>query len=105
MLAAVKTVEGEKLAEALDVPFPKREELKKQSTTDEDFKHGLATYFLGTHPFASWAHIGGALLCWEEEEALEGVKAHIVPEQGTQLRIWGGGGGEGAAPPPLPHTQ
>ena len=43
----------------------RREELRKQSTTDEDYKHGLTTYYLRTHPSASWAHIGGGLLWYE----------------------------------------
>ena len=82
ILAAVETVEGQRLEDVLEVPDPKSEELRKQSTTDEDYKHGLATYYIHIHPRASWAHIGGVLLWWEEEEALKRVKEHIVPQQG-----------------------
>ena len=82
ILAAVETVKGERLEDVLIIPRRKRVELRKQSTTDEDYKRGLATYYLHTHPRASWAHIGGELLYYEEEEALERVKKHIVPEQG-----------------------
>lgn len=84
VLASVETVESEMLARILLIPDSKEEELKKQSTTDEDFKHGVATYYLSTHPSASWAHIGNLLLWWEEEKALEKVKELIVPKQGIQ---------------------
>ena len=80
--AAVETVEGWRLEDVLEVPFSKKQELEKQSTTDEDYKRRLSTYYLHTHPRASWAHIGGELLWREKEEALKGVKEHIVPQQG-----------------------
>ena len=85
VLAAVESLSGVKLANAFMVPSPKREEHKEQSATKEDYKHATVTYYLSTYPSASWAHIGGRLLRYEEKKALRIVKEYIVPDQGTYV--------------------
>ena len=84
MWAAVGTLSIDVLADyILAVPLSKRAELRERSTSDEDYKHHVIEFYINMHPHPSWGHIGGRLLYWGyDEEALERVKRHIVPEQG-----------------------
>ena len=59
----------------------KMHELKGQSVKG-DYKERLLTYYLQSSPYASWQHIVGGLLCWEEDTALHEVKQFIRPEKG-----------------------
>ena len=86
VLAAVRTVDLKTLEiSVLAVPFNKRhkrDEVEQQSASDEERMEGLVKYYMDTHPNASWEHLGGQLLKWGEEAAMEEVKVHIKPTEG-----------------------
>ena len=83
VLAAVRTVRDvETLGVILEVPPTKRDEVKQQSASDEERREGLVKYYVDTGPNASWEDLGGELLLWGEEAAMEEVKVHIKPTQG-----------------------
>ena len=81
VLAAVRTVRDVRTL-GLDVPGTKREEVKQQSASVEEWREGLVKYYMDTHPNASWEHLWGRLLYKEEEAAMEEVKVHIKPTEG-----------------------
>lgn len=85
VLAVVRTVQGvERLGmNVLEVPYTKREEVKQQSTSDEEQREGMVKYFMQTHPSATWEWLGGRLLWLEEYEAVRDVKVHIKPNEGV----------------------
>ena len=47
--------------------------------TEEEKKAALLQYFLDNVPMASWKTVAGALHYWEEEKALQMVKAFLPP--------------------------
>ena len=82
VLAAVRTVDVGRLGRVLEVPLPKRDEVKQQSASVEERREGLVKYYMDTYPNASWEDLGGKLLSLEEDAAMEEVKVHIKPTQG-----------------------
>lgn len=86
VLAAVETVESWMLAEyVLEIQLYKRQDLEHRHPNDDDYRRGCVQYYLDTSPCASWEHIAGHLLFWEEGTALDKLKRHLQPKQGTQL--------------------
>ena len=82
VLAAMRTVSLRRLESVLAVPNTKRDEVRRQSASDEERREGLVKYYMDTSPYASWEDLGGQLLRWEEEAALEEVMVHIKPTEG-----------------------
>ena len=83
VLAAVRTVGVKRLGlDVLEVPRTKRDEVEQQSASVEERREGLVKYYMDTHPNASWEWLGGRLLLWGEEAAMEEVKVHIKPTEG-----------------------
>ena len=89
VLAAVRTVQDvERLGrDVLVVPYTKREEVEQQSASVEERREGLVKYYMDTSPYASWEGLGGELLRWEGEAAMEEVKVHTEGEYGVQCAI------------------
>ena len=83
VLAAVRTVRDVRTLErVLHVPLTKRDEVEKQSASVEERREGLVKYYMDTSPNASWEDLGGELLYWGENAAIEEVKVHIKPTEG-----------------------
>ena len=83
VLAAVRTVQDVgTLGGVLGVPGTKRDEVVQQSGSDDKMREGLVKYYMDTFPNASWEHLGGRLLYWGKDAALEEVKVHIKPTEG-----------------------
>ena len=82
VLAAVRTVSVVRLGGVLRVPRTKQDEVQQQSASDEERREGLVKYYMDTHPNASWEHLGGKLLYWGENAAMEEVKVHIKSTEG-----------------------
>ena len=82
VLAALRTVDMERLGDVLRVPSPKWDEVEQQSASVEERREGLVKYYMDTSPYASWEDLGGGLLYEGEDAALEEVKVHIKPTQG-----------------------
>jgi hypothetical protein len=87
VLVTLRAVEVWRLRTVLEVPDHKWLELKQSSANDEEWRERTVLYFLQTHPLAGWEMLGGELLGWEEHTALEKVKVHIKPEDGTYVLI------------------
>ena len=82
VLAAVRTVRVWRLEGVLEVPGTKCDEVEQRSASDEERREGLVKYYVDASPYASWEHMGGALLHWGEDAAMEKVKVHIKPTEG-----------------------
>ena len=53
--------------------------------SDEERRMKYIDYFLRVSPYTSWEWIGGLLLSWEEDTALQAVKGHIKPNEGEYV--------------------
>ena len=53
--------------------------------SEEERREKCIDYFLRVSPYASWEWIGGRLLCYEEDTALQAVKGHIKPNEGEYI--------------------
>ena len=95
LLAALDTVENaetdlyyfdgcgyDHLEAVLDIPFPKWEEMRYRCVEEDTYRGELVHYYLGTHPQASWNHLAGRLLLFEENRALEKVKGKVKADKG-----------------------
>ena len=87
LLAALDTVKSVKidsddLEYVLEIPSPKREEMSTRCVEEDTYRGELVHYYLGTHPQASWNHLAGTLLYWEEHSALEKVKGKVKADKG-----------------------
>ena len=82
VLAAVRTVDVGRLGDVLEVPDTKKDEVKQQSASVEEWREGLVKYYVDTIPNASWEDLGGSLLWSEEDAAMEEVKVYIKPTEG-----------------------
>ena len=60
-----------KLSRILAVPPPKKMEIKKGFSAEEDQLKAFIEYIHGFHPRMSWETLAGALYSMEEQEALE----------------------------------
>ena len=84
VLAALRTVEDVEIlgADVLHVPYTKREKVRRQSASVEEWREDLVKYFLHTNPNASWEWLLGQLLRYGEEAAVQDVKVHIETSEG-----------------------
>lgn len=80
VLATVQDVEV--LERIFQLSFYKKQELRKQSAGDEEWKEVIVKYFLHTNPNASWEWLGGKLLWMGEDETLQKVKVYIKYKEG-----------------------
>ena len=86
LLAAVQSVSAQDLAQyILYVSDYKKRKLLHDFSDDDDYKEACVLWYLQTHPHASWEHLGGRLLWWGENEALQKVKGHITPKPGVHF--------------------
>ena len=53
--------------------------------SEEERREKCIDYFLRVSPYASWECIGGRLLYWKEDTALQAVKGHIKPNEGEYV--------------------
>ena len=74
-LAAVRTVQVEKLGYILGVPDTKLAEMMQIS--DQERREWMMKYFLHTHPNASWTWLGGKLKWQEQDAAAKAAKKYI----------------------------
>ena len=77
-------MDEETLGYVLDVPDTKRDELQEQSV-EGDYRRQLITHYLQSSPHASWEHIGGWLLFYEEDSALHSVKQFLQTQEGNHV--------------------
>ena len=88
VLAALRTVQDKKLRIVLGVPENLVMKLRQQSASCEEEREGLVNHFLQTHPYASWEWLGGKLLYRQHHEnAVQHVKSHIKPDEGTVKEV------------------
>ena len=88
VLAALSTVQDVEMWLVLEVPENIVMKLRQQSGSNEVEREGLVNYFLQTHPYASWEWLGGKLLYWQHHEnAVQHVKSHIKPDEGTVREV------------------
>ena len=81
-----KEVSGTKIGffeRVLEIPYPKRDEMRLQYTEDADYRGELVKHYLRTFPRAGWNHLAGRLLYFGEHKALEKVKRNVKPDKGT----------------------
>ena len=76
MVGALRSVDEGKLKLVLRVPGTER------GRSEEERKEKIIRHFIQTSPYASWEWIGGRLLLYEEDMAMQVVKEHIKPEEG-----------------------
>ena len=55
------------------------------SVGEEKRREKCIDYFLRVSPYTSWEWIGGQLLHWEEDTALQAVKGYIKPNEGEYV--------------------
>ena len=53
--------------------------------SEEERREKCIDYFLRVSPYTSWEWIGGRLLYFEEDTALQAVKGHIKPNEGEYV--------------------
>ena len=93
LLAALDTVGNAKdmdgtgylvgdLERVLQIPFPKREEMRSQHSAEVDYRYHLIEYYLKSHECAGWNHLAGRLLYEEQHNALERVKMNVTADKG-----------------------
>ena len=75
----------------LNVPAVVCHEIRTSTAyqTEEEKKEALLLYYLRTMPMASWQNVAGALHYWEEETALQAVKAFLKFTPAGQLIVQG----------------
>ena len=83
ILAAIKSVEySDYLGEILGIPPTRMKEIKEKTFSDSEYREKLINHWRYTHHFASWEHLGGQLLYYGENTALQEVKKMIKPKEG-----------------------
>ena len=89
MSAALETVKILLVLESiLEIPRPKRSQLRAQHANERDQRVAMVEYYLQTHPLASWEHLAGECLGLEEESALQEVKKGVQPSEGMEICIF-----------------
>ena len=83
--AALKTLSDDIVGDVLEVPDHKMEQLREQSSSDDQYREQLITYWMMTHPIPTWEDLGGELYYSEEDRALEEVKKHLPKKLGMLL--------------------
>lgn len=83
MLSALRIVQDVETVggDVLHVPYTEREEVRRKSASDEEWREFLVKYFLDANPNASWEWLVGQLLRYGEDEALQDVKVHNYQTQ------------------------
>ena len=74
--------EWDDLAAHLDVPWSKREELRRQHQSVKEQNASFSSYCLSSLPGFSWARFAGALYYLEDKAALVAAKRYIKREEG-----------------------
>ena len=90
LLAALDTVKDintdsyydNDLENVLEISSPKWVEMSKRCVEEDTYRGELVHYYLGTHPQASWNHLAGSLLEWQQHSALEKVKGKVKADKG-----------------------
>ena len=91
LLAALDTVRNAKnmgmtsigdLEEVLQIPSPKRKEMRSQHSAEVDYRYHLIEYYLKSHECAGWNHLAGRLLYYEQHNALKRVKMNVTADKG-----------------------
>ena len=80
MERALRSVGVRRLEAVLWIPSSVR-----RRGSEEERRVKYIDYFLRFSPYASWECIGGQLLYWEEDTALQAVKGHIKPKEGEYV--------------------
>ena len=62
------------LADYLDIPKPKQEEIKNQYSDESQRKHAIIEEFINNHPAPSWKLVAESLYKNEDNRALQIVK-------------------------------
>ena len=70
------------LADHLDVPGSKREEIRRQHQSVQQHNSSFSSNCIKTLPGFSWARFAGALYSCQEEAALVAAKRYIKREEG-----------------------
>ena len=84
-LDALTTVQD--VGGVLDMSYTMKKDVLHQSTSDEERRERLLSYFLHTHPNASWEWLGGQLLLRGEYAAMQEVKVYIKPNEGVYSNV------------------
>ena len=77
MERALRSVDVGTLEDVLRIPYVRGSE--------EERREKCIDYFLCVSPYTSWECIGGQLLWYEEDTALQAVKGHIKPNEGEYV--------------------
>ena len=77
-MGALRSVDVWRLEQVLSVPGT-------SSGRGEERRKRVVCYFLQNSPYASWEWIGGQLLRFKENKALQAVKWHIKPNEGEYV--------------------
>ena len=64
-------------------------EMSSQCTKEGDLRKKLIEYYITITPWASWNHLAGKLLYWEQHRALEKVKGNVKVDKGTCVYLLG----------------
>ena len=73
---ALRSLGVGKLGDVLGIPYE-----VAAGWSDEERRVKCIDYFLRVSPYTSWEWIGGRLLFWEEDTALQAVKRYIKPNE------------------------
>ena len=66
------------VADWIGIPYSKRRELQRQSSTTDQAKQACWDYWLHHHPAPSWTILAGGLYFWEEHGALEVLQMNYL---------------------------
>ena len=69
----------------LGVPDRKKEQLREQRSSDDQYREQLITYWMMTHPWPTLEFLGGELYYAEWDRVLEEVKKHVPKKLGMLL--------------------
>ena len=64
----------------LNIPYSKRQEIRKQSSTEIEKSHQVGRYWVNTDPDSSWEELGRVLYERGEETAAMMVKQYLPPQ-------------------------
>ena len=82
VLAALETVSVDIMEGVLQTPIPKESQLR---TKCADLRLALVNTYLQTHPCASWAHMAGRCLWWEEKLAFCELIKRVKHDKGMEV--------------------
>ena len=70
------------LENVFEIPEPKWREMRSQYVEEDTYRGELVHYYLGTHPQASWNHLAGTLLYYDQNSALVKVEGKVKADKG-----------------------